>query len=86
MRHAVEKDLAQIVEIYNSTIESGESTADTQKITVRERKEWFGEPLPKHTPSFRAGFMCFQVTEGRVLARNYLLKLLRQHRIWALKI
>ena len=41
IRRAVEKDLPQIVAIYNATIPSRLATADIQPVTVEARKEWF---------------------------------------------
>ncbi|WP_416189961.1 GNAT family N-acetyltransferase [Neisseria sp. CCUG17229] len=38
---AVQDDLPAIVAIYNSTIESRQSTADLQPVTVAERQTWF---------------------------------------------
>ncbi|MRN38455.1 N-acetyltransferase [Neisseria sp. N95_16] len=38
---AVQDDLPAIVAIYNSTIESRQSTADLQSVTVAERQAWF---------------------------------------------
>ena len=38
---AVQGDLPAIVAIYNSTIESRQSTADLQPVTVAERQAWF---------------------------------------------
>jgi len=41
MRLANEADLPRIVEIYNSTIFSAMATADTEKVSVASRSEWF---------------------------------------------
>ncbi len=49
MRHATEKDLPKIVEIYNSTVPTRISTADTEKVSVRSRMDWF----TKHSPNKR---------------------------------
>jgi len=48
-RTARRSDLAQIVEIYNSTIPTRMVTADTESVTVESRTPWFEE----HTPTFR---------------------------------
>jgi L-amino acid N-acyltransferase YncA len=40
-RNAEIPDLERIVEIYNSTIESGMVTADTDPVSVKSRREWF---------------------------------------------
>lgn len=40
-RDATEKDLPLIVEIYNSTIESRQVTADTEPVTVADKRKWF---------------------------------------------
>jgi phosphinothricin acetyltransferase len=47
MRRANENDLPRIVEIYNSTIDSRVATADTEKVTVESRREWFGKHSEK---------------------------------------
>lgn len=73
-RHRVARrdDLAQIVEIYNSTIPSRMVTADTQPVPVESRVRWFEE----HTPGFRpmwvvehenriAGWLSFSSFYGR---------------------
>jgi len=49
IRDAVLNDLQVIVEIYNSTIPGRMVTADTEPITVSDRKEWF----LKHSPGYR---------------------------------
>jgi L-amino acid N-acyltransferase YncA len=49
MRLATERDLPRIVEIYNSTIPTRLSTADTEEVSVESRIEWFR----KHTPHKR---------------------------------
>jgi L-amino acid N-acyltransferase YncA len=41
IRDASEKDLPAIIDIYNQSIPSGTSTADTKSVTVSERMEWF---------------------------------------------
>ena len=50
VRDATESDLPAIVDIYNQSIPSGWSTADTSPITVGERVEWFREFDPKRRP------------------------------------
>ncbi len=49
MRHAIESDLPGIVVIYNSTIPTRQSTADTGEVSVESKREWFR----KHTPDKR---------------------------------
>ena len=49
-REAKRGDLAQIVEIYNSTIPSRMVTADTEPVSVESRVRWFEEHTPKHRP------------------------------------
>ena len=41
IRDAIEADLPAIVDIDNQSIPAGWSTADTQRITVAGRVEWF---------------------------------------------
>lgn len=43
MRSALQTDLPQIIEIYNSTIPSRMSTADLHPVTVESRLPWFKE-------------------------------------------
>lgn len=40
-RRAIQDDLAQIVKIYNSTVASGISTADTKEVSTQSRQAWF---------------------------------------------
>jgi len=41
IRHATEADLAAIVDIYNDSIPARLATADTEPVTVEQRREWF---------------------------------------------
>jgi L-amino acid N-acyltransferase YncA len=50
MRIANESDLPVIVSIYNSTIPTRQSTADTIEITVESRMEWFRQHNPDKRP------------------------------------
>ena len=52
MRLAIEKDLPKIVEIYNSTVPSRLSTADTEEVSVESRVEWFKKHTPEKRPIF----------------------------------
>jgi L-amino acid N-acyltransferase YncA len=49
IRIARQKDLKQIVAIYNQAIADGNCTADIEPLTVAERQEWFDN----HTPPER---------------------------------
>jgi phosphinothricin acetyltransferase len=49
MRRATESDLTGIVAIYNSTIPTRQSTADTGEVSVESKRGWFR----KHTPDKR---------------------------------
>jgi len=40
-REAVFEDLPQIVKIYNTTVATGISTADTKEVSVKSRHAWF---------------------------------------------
>jgi len=51
MRLATEADLPRIVEIYNSTIDSAMATADTEKVSVASKREWFSKHS-KNRPIF----------------------------------
>jgi phosphinothricin acetyltransferase len=50
MRIATESDLPAIVEIYNATVPTRLSTADTTKVTVASRMEWFRQHTPHRRP------------------------------------
>lgn len=50
MRIATERDLKDIVAIYNSTISTRLSTADTSEVSVESRREWFHQHDPKTRP------------------------------------
>ena len=50
VRDARESDLPEIVEIYNSTIPSRKVSADTEPVTVEQRRGWFREHDPSRRP------------------------------------
>jgi L-amino acid N-acyltransferase YncA len=50
MRIATESDLAEIVGIYNSTIPTRLSTADTVEVTIESRLDWFRQHIPNKRP------------------------------------
>jgi phosphinothricin acetyltransferase len=50
MRFAVEADMPAIVAIYNSTVPTRQSTADTVEVSVASRMEWFQQHTPNHRP------------------------------------
>lgn len=50
MRNAEESDLERIVAIYNSTIRSRSSTADTEEVSVDSRRPWFRRHVPGVRP------------------------------------
>jgi len=62
-RHATQDDLPRIVEIYNSTIDSRQSTADTEPVTVEDRQAWFD----RHNPDARP-LMVLQDQQQEVVA------------------
>src|SRR5947209_6111201 len=41
IRHATQADLPAIVDIYNASIAGRLATADTEPVTVEQRREWF---------------------------------------------
>lgn len=41
MRYATENDLPKIVAIYNSTVQTRLSTADTKEVSVNSKRDWF---------------------------------------------
>jgi L-amino acid N-acyltransferase YncA len=43
-------DLPEIVAIYNSTVASRETTADTEPVTIESRRAWFAEHDPDTRP------------------------------------
>ncbi len=66
IRYATEADLPTIIDIYNQSIPAGWSTADTEPITVEERREWFR----KFTPDKRPIWVVEK--EGQIAATAYL--------------
>lgn len=50
IRHAVEADLPAIVAIYNASIPGRLATADTEPVTVDQRREWFAAFAPGSRP------------------------------------
>ena len=50
IRDAALSDLPAIVEIYNATIPTRESTADTEPVTVDARRGWFAAHVPSRRP------------------------------------
>lgn len=50
MRVAAEKDLPAIVAIYNTTVLTRQSTADTAEVSVASRSEWFRQHTPCRRP------------------------------------
>jgi L-amino acid N-acyltransferase YncA len=72
IRDATEADLPAIVSIYNSTVPTRLSTADTTPISVESRLPWFHEHSPAHRPLWVleiddtiAGWFSFQSFYGR---------------------
>ena len=72
-RNALQSDLATIVEIYNSTVESRMVTADTTPVSVESRQEWFDEHTADKRPLWIVedddkniiGWVSFQSFYGR---------------------
>ena len=72
-RDAIQSDLATIVEIYNSTVESRMVTADTTFVAVESRQPWFEEHSPEKRPLWMVedddkniiGWVSFQSFYGR---------------------
>jgi len=62
MRLAVKSDLPAIVSIYNSTVSTRQSTADTVEVSVDSREEWFRQ----HTPDKRP--LMVHEQDGRIIA------------------
>ena len=50
IRHAAAADLPAIVEIYNASIPARLATADTEPVTVEQRREWFAGFAPERRP------------------------------------
>ena len=50
IRHATEQDLPRIIEIYNSTVPTHQSTADTTEVSIKSRRTWFKKHNPKEKP------------------------------------
>src|SRR5215208_8282028 len=54
IRFAQLDDLPAIVDIYNQSIPSRQSTGDTRPLRVEDRRTWFGEHRPEEHPIFVA--------------------------------
>jgi L-amino acid N-acyltransferase YncA len=54
IRLAQQRDLPEIVEIYNQAIQTKQSTGDMQPLGVDDRLTWFREHLPEKYPIFVA--------------------------------
>jgi phosphinothricin acetyltransferase len=72
IRDAVEADLPQIVAIYNASIPGRRATADTEPMTIAERRPWFAAHAPDRRPLWVAeseetirGWLGFQSFYGR---------------------
>ena len=72
IRDALESDLQAIVAIYNATIPTRLSTADTTPVSVESRVPWFREHVPTSRPLWVleadgaiAGWFSFQSFYGR---------------------
>jgi phosphinothricin acetyltransferase len=72
MRTATENDLDAIVSIYNSTVPTRQSTADTTEVSVASRMEWFRQHDPARRPLMVheangnvVGWVSFQSFYGR---------------------
>ncbi len=50
LRLATEDDLAQIVAIYNATVPTRLSTADTEPVALSHKWDWFRRHTPSHRP------------------------------------
>jgi L-amino acid N-acyltransferase len=48
IRHAIEKDLQGIVDIYNDAIEYTTATFDLEKVSIEDRKGWFDEHVHRY--------------------------------------
>ena len=62
MRLATESDLPAIVAIYNSTVATRQSTADTVEVSVASRVEWFRQHVPGKRP------LMVHEQDGRIVA------------------
>ena len=51
-RRARQDDLVEIVAIYNSTVASGQSTADLQPVRIEQRQAWFDAHRQPHRPLY----------------------------------
>lgn len=72
LRVAKEEDLPAIVAIYNTTVSTRQSTADTVEVSVASRIEWFRQHAPDKRPLLVyeeggriAAWMSFQSFYGR---------------------
>lgn len=54
IRFAKDNDLCKIVEIYNQAIETKRATADLEKITIEDRRQWMIDHKPETYPVYIA--------------------------------
>jgi len=71
IRHAIAADLPAIVEIYNASIPARLATADTEPVSVEQRREWFagfspgGRPIWVYDVGGVAGWLSLRSFYGR---------------------
>jgi phosphinothricin acetyltransferase len=77
IRQAFRTDLPRIVEIYNASIATRQSTGDLEPISVESRQGWFQEHSPQQYPIWVAetagqviGWLSFQLFYGRLAYRK----------------
>ncbi len=72
-RDAAQKDLAEIIAIYNSTVLSRMVTADTEPVSIESRRQWFDKHSKEKYPLWIVenehneiiGWVSFQAFYGR---------------------
>lgn len=72
IRDAIEADLPAIVAIYNASVPGRASTADTEPVSIKSRRDWFRDHDPEKRPLWVAvddevvaGWLSFQSFYGR---------------------
>ena len=78
VRHAVQSDLENIVDIYNSTVFLRNVTADLEPVTVESKQKWFNEHNSNNRPLLifedadnqLIGWVSFQSFYGRPAYHN----------------
>ncbi|MBE0571307.1 MAG: N-acetyltransferase [Ignavibacteriaceae bacterium] len=54
LRNSIEKDIVEILKIYNQAVDEKFATADTEQVSIESRKDWFTQHSPETYPIYVA--------------------------------